>query len=341
MPLSDLKGWPGDGVIALITTKAAARAAVELGMPVVNMTGVLRDAGVPRVMVNQEAIGHLAAEHLLDCGLRRLAYYGFKNVLYSQQRCRGFVQRIEQAGGQCSIYEQPARTAPRQHWQQRMAGLMQWLETLELPVGLMAVHDYRARVVIDACQELGLHVPNDVALIGADNDETVCEFCRPTLSSVSRSGYKVGYEAATLLDRLMAGEPPPKEDILIPPDGVVNRRSTDTVAVDDPHVTAAVRHIREHVGEWFGVERLLQIVPVSRRRLEKQFKQFLGYTPHEYICRVRIERAKQLLTGSEKVKIMDVAAACGFPDTQRFRMVFMRLAGTTPSAYRRRYSIGQ
>ena len=113
------------------------------------------------------------------------------------------------------------------------------------------------------------------------------------------------------------------------------------MAIDDPHVTVAVRYIREHVGKWFGVEKLLKLVPVSRRRLEKRFKQFLGCTPHEYIYRVRIERAKQLLTGSEKMKIMDISAACGFPDTQRFRMVFVRLAGTTPSVYRRRYSIGQ
>ena len=341
MSVLSLKGWPGDGVIALITTEAEARAGRQLGMPVVNMTGVLHHTGLPRVMVDQQAIGRLAAEHLLDRGLRRLAYYGFRDVWYSQQRREGFVQRIEEAGGHCSVYEEPPTlTDMRQPWHRRVTGLGRWLQTLKPPVGLMAVHDYRARTVVDECDRLHLNVPNDVAVIGVDNDQTICEFCQPPLSSVSRSGYQLGYEVAVLLDRLMAGEEPPKQDILIPPDGVIARRSSDVVGVEDPHVTAAVRFIREHAGEQFGVERLLRLVPVSRRRLEKRFKQFLGRTPHEYICHVRVERAKQLLIGSKKMRLKDVAAACGFPDAQRFRHVFRRLTGSTPREYRRSRSSG-
>ncbi len=330
-----LKDWPGDGVMALIATEADARAARELGLPVVNMTGVVRDAGLPRVMADQQTIGRLAAEHLLDRGLGRFAFYGFREVWYSKLRCQAFVRRVEQAGGQCSVYEQTARVNPRQPWHHYPAGLDRWLETLKPPVGLMAVHDYRARVVVDECDRLGLRVPDDVVLIGADNNQIVCEFCQPPLTSISRNDYQIGYQAAALLDRLMAGEQPPEQDILIPPGEVVARRSTDLVAFDDPHVTTAVRYVRRHVAEPFGVEALLKLVPVSRRQLEKRFKQFLGRTPHEYICHVRVGRAKQLLAGPEKMKIKDVAVACGFPDTQRFRIVFRRLVGTTPIDYRR------
>jgi len=337
LSVATLRGWPGDGVITQITTKTEARIASELGIPVVNISSVLREVGVPSVVPDQVAIGRMAAEHLLGRGLRRLAFYGFKNVWYSHQRYRGFAECIEQTGGECSLYEQPTPTTAPRSWQERTAGLEQWIETLKTPVGIMAVQDYRACAVIDACNKLRLRVPDDVALIGVDNDETLCEFCRPTLSSISRGGYKIGYEAAALLDRLMAGEPPPEEDVLMTPEGIVDRQSTDVVAVDDAHVAAAARYVREHVDKPFGVNELLHQVSISRRQFENLFQRYLRCTPHEYICRARVDRAKQLLAAPNRMQIKAIAAACGFPNTRRFRLVFMRLTGRTPTDYRRLY----
>lgn len=338
MSLQSLKGWPGDGVITVITTKAQTQAARGLHIPVLNLAGTLRDTGLPRVMVDHKAIGRLAAEHLLECGLRRFAYLGVKNVWYSQLRGEGFTERVAQAGGQFLVHEVPRRVDPKQPWYLGLQEIDRWLRTLRPPVGVLAVHDYRARLLIDECRQLGLDVPNDVALIGVDNDETICEFCRPPLSSVSRSGRRVGYEAARLLDRLMAGKPLPARDILIPPDGVVRRRSTDMVAFDDPHVAACVRYARGHVAGVFGVERLIKLVPISRRLLEKRFRRCTGHTPYDYLCQLRTQRAKELLTGGKKMEMHEIATACGFPDTQRLRLVFRRLTGVTPTAYRRQHA---
>ncbi|MBN2217253.1 MAG: substrate-binding domain-containing protein [Pirellulales bacterium] len=336
MPLGTLRDWPGDGIIAAVSTQEEAEQARQLKVPVINLAGALRDSGLPRVMVDHHAIGRLAAEHLLECGLRRFLYVGIEGLWYSEQRRDGFAERIAEAGEQIQICETPRRIHPAASWQARLDEIDVCLEGISPPVGILAVHDYRARLLIDECLRLGLHVPDDVAILGVDNDDVICEFCQPTLSSVSRSAQWVGYQSAALLDRLMSGETPPKHDVLIPPDGVVKRQSTDVIAVHDAHVLKVVRFIHDHVDEPFGVEKLLQLVSISRRQLETLFKKHLGRTPYEYLCQMRVRRAKDLLWDPEGFSIAEVAQLCGFPDSYRFRLVFTRLTGETPTAYRRR-----
>ncbi len=334
LSLASLRGWPGDGVIAAITSRDELQAAKRLGKPIVNMAATLREAGFPRVMPDHFGMGRLAAEHLLERGLRRLAYYGVAGLWFSQQRRAGFVERARQAGVSCTVLESPRHPDPRQSWPQRIAPLTRWLQQMRPPVGLLAMQDYRARAVMDECQRLGLEIPHDVAVLGMEDDPTICEFCRPTLSSVSRNGWRLGYETAALLDRLMDGRSPPPHDILVPSDGVVARQSTDTVAVEDAHVAAAVHFIHDHLGEPFGVERVVQATAISRRQLEIRFRRVLGCTLHDYLCRERIERAKRLLGSAERIKFQQVAAACGLQTAERLRLVFKRVCGRTPQQYR-------
>ena len=340
MLVTDLKGWPGNGVIAEIHTKKEVAAARELDVPVVNLSGVLCESGLPRVMNDHRAMGRLAAEHLLECGLRRFAYYGLRGVWYAQQRGRGFVEQITRGGGQCTVWEAASSILRRGTWPDWLDELRGWLRSIEPPLGIMAVHDGRARMVVDVCHQLGLRVPHDVAVVGVNDDPIACEFSRPTLSSVARNGQIIGRQAAALLDRLMSGRRPPARDTLIAPEGVVKRQSTDVVAVEDPEVSAAVRFIREHFTEPIGVENLLAEVSVSRRWLEHRFKRHFGCTPHQYICQTRVERAKQLLTGAEKLPLSQIAAACGFSETRHLRIVFQRITGLTPAQYRRKQGGG-
>jgi LacI family transcriptional regulator len=200
-------------------------------------------------------------------------------------------------------------------------------------VGLLAVQDYRARAVMEECDRLGLRIPHDVAVIGMENDPTLCEFCRPTLSSVSRNPWQIGYESAAVLDRLMDGLPAPDE-VVVPPEGVVARQSTDTIAVDDPHLAAAVHFIHDHLGELFGVERVVEASSISRRQLEARFRRVLDVTPHDYLCQKRIDRAKQLLSVPGRIKLHNVVKACGFPSVERMRLIFKRFTGMTPIEYR-------
>ena len=220
-----------------------------------------------------------------------------------------------------------------------MAPLDRWLQRLPRPVGLLTTHDYLSRVVVDECLRLGLNVPHEVAVIGIGNDTVVCEFCQPTLSSVSRNAWRVGYEAAALLDRLMAGKNPPSHDITIPPDGVITRQSTDTVNVDDAEVAAAVRFISDHLNESFGVDRVMRQVTISRRQLELRFRSALGLSPYDYLCRVRVQAAKRLLERPEHTKLQKIAMSCGFSGIEHLHDVFYRITGTMPVEYHRQWKL--
>ena len=332
--LEGLRGWSGDGAFTAILNEADIRAAKRLRIPVVNGASTIADtAGIPRVRPDHHAMGRLAAEHLLQRGLRRLAYYGLQGFWFSELRCRGFVEAAERAGATCDVLEEPRNLGPGANWERRLRLLARWLKSLQPPVGVLAVQDYRARAVIEECQRLGLRIPHDVAVIGMEDDPTLCEFCRPTLSSVSRDSWQLGFETATVLGRLMDGQEVP-EEVVVPPEGIAARQSTDTVAVDDPDVAAAVHFVHDHLNECFHVGRVLQAVSISRRQLENRFVRLLGCTPHDYLCQRRVERAKQLLCVPGRVKLHNVATACGFPSVNRLRLVFKRLTGMTPIEYR-------
>jgi LacI family transcriptional regulator len=335
MSVLELKGWPGDGVIADVFSQKEARAARTLGIPVVNLSGALADARLPRVMNDQRAIGRLAAEHLLECGVRRFAYYGIKGVWYARRRGEGFRRRLEEAGHECVVLEAAQAFGKARHWHYWLDELRRWLRTMQPPLGVMAASDIRARMVIDACRQVGLYVPHDVAVIGVDNDSFVCEVSRPTLTSVARNAREIGYRAAQLLDRLMSGRRPPKHDRIVPPAGVAARESTDIVPIDDLNLSRAVRFIREHIGQSFSVADLVRGVSVSRRWLEYRFQQHFGRSPHEYISEARVDRVKHLLAEAKHGSLEQVAKACGFSDTRNLRLVFRRLTGMSPSEYRR------
>ena len=334
LTLQSLKGWPGDGVIAAVTSSADIRAAKRLGKPVVNITAVLPNAGLPCVTSDNYGMGVLAAKHLLERGLRRLAYLGIEGLWYSHQRRLGFMNQAKKAGVPCEVLDVPQNANVRRTWQERISTLTHWLQKLRRPIGLLVVQDYRARSVIDECQRLGWNVPHDIAVMGIDNDHTVCEFCRPTLTSVSRDPWQLGYEAAALLDRLMDGQPSPDNEILIPPEGVIARQSTDTVAVENVHVADAAHYIHDHLHESFGVENVVRATSISRRQLEVHFRRVLGCTLYDYICRQRCQRAKQLLIAKDRVKFHTLAKACGFSSIEHMRLVFSRLMGVTPQQYR-------
>jgi LacI family transcriptional regulator len=334
LTLDGMRGWRGHGVITAILNEANARSARRLGIPVVNLAATLRDTGFPSVLPDHYGMGRLAAEHLLERGLRRLAYYGMQDCWFSKLRGGGFAERAEQAGTTCDVLEVPRNLGAWANLQKRTAVLSRWLKRLRPPVGLLAVQDYRARAVIEECDHLGLRIPHDVAVIGMEDDPTLCEFCEPTLSSVSRNSWQLGFETAAMLDRLMDGETPPPADVVVPSGAVVARQSTDTIAVDDPHLAAAVHFIHDHLGEPFGVDQVVRATSISRRQLETRFRRVLGCAPHEYLSRKRVERAKQILSAPGRIKVHKVVTACGFSSVERMRRVFKRLTGMTPLEYR-------
>jgi LacI family transcriptional regulator len=211
--------------------------------------------------------------------------------------------------------------------------LARWLKELPKPVGIMACYDIRGQQVLDACRGAGLAVPDEVAVIGVDNDTLLCELASPPLSSVIPNAHRAGYEAAALLDKLMEGKRVPATARLIAPLGIAERQSTDVLAVDDRNVARAVQFIREHACEGINVSDVLRVVPLSRRVLEQRFQRLLGCTPREEILHVRLARVKQLL-GETELPLYLVAERTGFEHVEYLSVVFKRETGRTPSAWR-------
>ncbi len=330
-----LKHWHGHGAFVLVTSPADARLARSLPFPVVNLAGHLARPGAPTVSVDHRATGRLAAAHLMERRFRRCGFYGTRGKWYSDQRCAGFREVVQAAGASCSVLEVDDLSRHPRPWFDQQRDLERWLRRLQPPVGIMAATDLRAAMVLEACARLGLRVPEQVAVIGVDNDPVACEFCQPPLSSVSRNDQAVGWEAAALLDRLMRGERAPGAALLLPPDGVAARASSYTLAIEDGLVAGAVREIQAHLGEPFGVERLVGPSGLSRRRLERRFRSALGCSPYAFINQQRVARARQMLASRAKLSLSLVARQCGFRDLRRFRVVFERLTGVKPGPYRR------
>jgi LacI family transcriptional regulator len=285
-------------------------------------------------MVDQQETGRLAAQHLLERRFSRFGYYGTNDMWYSRLRRAGFVETIEAAGGEYRVLEVRSALQSREKRRRCQERLERWLRSLRPPVGIMASTDLRACMAADACARLGLRIPEDVALIGVDNDP-VCEINNPPLSSVSRSDSQVGLCAASLLDRLMSGGSPPARPILIAPDRIINRHSTDTFVIENACISRAVAYIQKNFHRPFGVEELLDVACMPRRTFEQRFLRKVGITAHAFVNRRRVEHASDLLTRANKRSLAEIASLSGFSDLRRFRLVFRRLMGTPPAVYQR------
>jgi LacI family transcriptional regulator len=327
-----LRGWAVDGALVFLSTPAEEDVLLNRELPAVNLSGALRAPRIPRVMIDNAAVGRLAAEHLLACGFSRFGYYGLRGVWYAEERKRGFVERLRREGLGGAVYDEIPRREGS--WVSDPDRLERWLAALPKPAGLFACTDQRALAALEACRRLRIDVPRRLGLIGVDNDELTCETCRPTLSSISRNAYQIGVEAGRLLDRLLRGDRPPAMDILIEPGEVVRRESTDVFAAPHPVLRRAVAFVRAHVGEPFGVEALLKQAGVSRRTLETLFRRHMRCAPYRFILRMRAERARELLRDAEPSSIKRIAAACGLTSGRHLNRVLRQVAGVTPRQVR-------
>jgi LacI family transcriptional regulator len=277
----------------------------------------------------------LAAEHLLERGLKHFAYCGNPPTrlnVWDARRCAAFKGRLAEAGHSCRVFKGHYTTS--RNWDKLKQELVEWLAVQPRPLGLMVCYDARARHVLEACRESGLRVPDDVALIGVDNDPIMCELANPPLTSVEQGCFRLGYEAAALLDRLMRGEKPPQSRFSVPPAGLVARKSTDLLAVEDPQVAAAMRMIRDNACAGLTVEHIAHELAVSRSTLDHLFKAVLGTTAHREIQKLRLQNAKRLLAQTD-LPVKVVAHKSGYATEQYLTAIMRKETKTTPARFRR------
>jgi LacI family transcriptional regulator len=330
------------GLIAHVFDREMADALLGTGKPVVNVSGVLPELPLPRVGVDHDQVGRLAAAHFLDRGFRHFGFVGYESYAFSSGREAGFVAAVAAVGHRVASYHERVATG----WEstglwRRSEEIQRWLTSLPRPVGVFASHDIQGVQLSEACRRAGLQVPDEVALLGVDNDDLMCELARPSLSSVALPTGRVGFEAARLLDRLVTRPTAraPSQPLLFPPLGVVVRQSSDVLAIGDAELTEAVRFVHDHAHEPIRVGDVLGAVPVSRRSLERRFRAALGRGIGEEIRRVHVDRAKNLLARTE-LPMAQVAVQAGFTEPRHLSVVFRQETGMTPSAYRQRFRVG-
>ena len=308
----------------------------------VNLGGGLAKAhGIPRVRVNDIKAGQLAADHLLERGLRHLAFFGWSDLWYSEQRQAGFCNRAAVAGVKVDSFLQPASgERSRMSWPKRIEGPARWLASLPRPCGVFAVQDYRAQFLVETCEEAGIRIPEDIALIGMDNEETICEHSVPTLTSVSRNSERVGWEAMALLERLLQGTPTPVDDLMLDPDKVIARRSTDRQYCSDALVQKAVDFVRENLVQQVNVKDIAERLGVSKRTLELRFQRSVKKSPRAFFTRLRVQHAQALLQMPQKRTVEQIARECGLGTPATVYAAFQRHLGDTPAGFRRKLRIG-
>jgi LacI family transcriptional regulator len=337
--LPRLKDWGGTGIIARIPNSRIARAVIEANVPTIalglNDEQLQPDSPLSKICdLSSDAaeVVRLAANHLLERQFSHFAYVGLEERHWSNRREVAFASQLEKAGFDLHVYRQPRRT-PERVWERERVILAEWLRSLPTPLGLFACNDDRGREVLEACRLAQLNVPEDVAVLGVDNDEVFCDLADPPLSSVALNAETSGYRAAELLDAMMQGRIRKPRRILVEAVGVVTRRSTEVIAVQDHDVAAALQFIRRQQGRGISVGSVADAVAMSRRNLEKRFRETIGRTILEEIQLVRLERAKRLLLDTA-YPISKVAEIAGFGSTGYFIQFFQARVGKTPRKFR-------
>jgi len=307
-----------------------------LGAKIVNVADSRRAGGDPSVVCDDIAIGRLGADHFLSRGYRHFAYAGFPGHGYSCNRWLGFRERVHASGFTPSAIGIETAPSGPAVWDRMAEDTADWVRDLPLPCAILACNDGRARMLAVTARQLGLRIPEDVAILGVDNDEFICVLSPVPLSSIEPDCRAIGREAARMILDLLAGRiaPQPAPRLIIPPVRIVERRSTDALAVSDDHVARALRFIHTHALEPIGVDEIAGAAGLARRKLERAFREHTGASPYAEILRLRIEHAKALLATS-RLKVSEISEQCGFATAPEFSVAFRKRTGVSPLKYRR------
>jgi LacI family transcriptional regulator len=343
-----------EGLIVSTSDPRALDEITALKLPCVNVANYIEGhARVPVVGTADMAIGKVVAEHYLDRGFQSFAYFADPAEQYFFPRREGFVSAVREAGFECHIgppsAPPPPPAPPRRsavkggrprvpyEWPGTWKHAGEWLESLPMPLGVMCPFGRYAREAVQVCKTAGLSVPEQVSVIGVDNDPLLCLSVWPQISSVVTPAGQIGYRALQLLRDLIDGKPAPGRPVLLPPAEIVVRASSSELAIADPDVAAAVQFIRSHVREQLTVTDVSEHVAVSRRTLERKFFEVLNRTPLEEIRRARIVHAKRLLIETD-LGLPEVARRSGLIRHQRLSNVIKADSGRTPSQFRHRFA---
>ena len=328
------KKW--DGVISRHTTPTLVKLCAKLKIPLVDLNDTAPYPGIPKIRPDNIGMGHLGAEHFLERGHQNFGFSGFANDGWSCERRDGFLEALRLAGRKCDVFDVTYPGDDTPSWDEnQIDSLKKWLTHLPKPVAIMACNDMRAQQIITAADSCDILVPEEVAVLGVNNDPIRCAIAYPPLSSVVPNAFQSGYVAAETLAEMLAGRKPQDYDRRIEATGVVTRPSSDILAVHDKNVALALSFIRENATKGIAVEQVLKHAFVSRSQLEKRFRHFIGRSPQAEIRRVQVAKIRQLLLETD-FPLKKIAELTGFEHVEYLSVVFKRLSGESPGEYRKK-----
>ncbi|MBD3587493.1 DNA-binding transcriptional regulator [Salinimonas sp. HHU 13199] len=336
--LDHLDEWSGDGIIADYDNPEIQVALQKANVPVVGVGGSYRNPqdypDVPYVATDNFELVNAAFQHLRQKGIQRFAFYGApvdEHHRWAQERENAMLELTAKEGYECYVYRgHPVRP---ETWQYTIKRLADWLKSLPTPIGIVAVTDARARHLLQVCDHIGMLIPDRMSVIGIDDDEIARFLSRVSLSSVKQGCLEMGFQSARLLHKMLDGHKSPKRPILVPPERVAERQSTDYKAIADPHVMQAMHFIRQNACRGIKVDQVLDYVGVSRSNLENRFKDERGHSIHTEIHNEKLQRACKMLRESDE-STAQVAKICGYPSLQYMYAVFKKHYKKTPIEYR-------
>jgi LacI family transcriptional regulator len=331
-----LANWKGDGIITRTFSQEAADVISQLSVPTIELRATKLDHDFPFVGIDNRALGQIVADHLLERGFRHFGCYKLTTESFFEERAVNFVASTEAAGFDCAVYGAEGQGATPEKWEEQQRRLCEWLASLPKPVGILACNDQLGFWLLDACTRAGLAVPDEVAVIGVENDESLCGMSTPPMSSVRIDGERVGYEAARLLDQMMQGGDKPSPETLFPFDGIVTRKSSDVICVDDEVVAKAIQFIRDNAYEDLRVEQVAKEIYVSRSVLERRMRAAIGRSPKSEIIRARLQLVQDYLIDTD-LPLSDIAERVNFQHPQYMSELFKKKIGQTPGAYRQSF----
>ncbi|WDE95533.1 substrate-binding domain-containing protein [Lentisphaera profundi] len=322
LKLSDIQQNSVDGIIAMLRNQEDLDWASKLSTPIINISGTLTHSIHPRVCPDFFSMGKLAADHFFERGFTNFAFFGLSSTHFSKQMFMGYKQQIEQRNQAIDCLEVPFGADFFNNDEQ----VLQFLKDLPLPCAILAAHDPRAQMLIQACEELNLKVPEDIAILGSNNDTVSCEFSSPPLSSIERDDQKIGFEAAKALDMLMRGEAC-QQDLLIQPLGIQERKSTEIFTPKHPEIKIALDFIEQQFTQSLNVQMICDHLGRSRRWLEYAFREELQQSPKHFINERRLKKALHLLESSPSFNLSQVAHSSGFSNIDQMNQLFIKKHG--------------
>ncbi len=349
MPLSyrDMRGtkgvlewaikWKADAIIGQFHASEDVGMFRRHGILAIAQDFTSRFDDIPNITGDHYLAGQIGARYLISKGFRNFAYYGFDDIIWSQERCDGFKGELR-ANGLAGNYFEYNNRGIKEIWYYESDSLIKWLKALPAPIGIMACDDNQGQHLAEMCKIYGLQVPQQIALLGVDNDETICTLTSPPLSSIDQAIEKAGYQTAEMIDRFIADPDVSLANICVQPTYVVTRQSTDIYATDDRHIATVLEYIHRNISDRLNVTEISKIVPMSKRLLETRFKQVTNNSIYNYIFNLRMQKFAQGLIETDNT-IIEVAMELGLSDHKNIARQFKRIKGCTPSEYRLLHSL--